>query len=66
MKIEAFKLSHVYLGMSMYNNIAITSKIKITYLSVRPKPCIHGRINRNCMFKVEIISYILCLTRSPF
>ena len=50
MKSYAFKLSHVYLGMRMYNNIAITSK-KNSYLSVRPKPCFHMRINK----KKEIV-----------
>ena len=38
----------------------------MTYLSVQPKPCIHERINRNCMFKGKIISYILCLDEVTF
>lgn len=50
---------YVYLGVRMYNNIAITStKKNITYLSVHPQPCIHRRINTKkrifCMFEGEI------------
>lgn len=54
---------YIYLGVRMYNNIAITSKKNITYLSVRPQPCIHRRINtkKECFvcLRVKFMNCIL-------